>query len=119
MAADTRDVASPQDHPASPEDAAAQLPYEAKHYEVFDDPPETPPESANVLPGGTANTAGGRQRDTSFINALKMMKLSDFTEVHKKPCVRESFMTAMLSAFGVGGLRAILGGLYCSSTSVV
>lgn len=117
MAGDTRDFASQHSHTASPEgNASAQDPYQGKHYEVFDDPPAaTPPESANVLPGGAANTAGGRQKEANLIDALRMMKLSDFTEVHKKPCVRESLLTSILSAFGVGGLRAVSGGMYGSS----
>ena len=111
MAADTRDDTSPQGQSVPHEGDSAQVPYQGKLYEVFDDPPATRPESANVLPGGAANTAGGRQKEAHLMDALRMMKFTDFTEVHKKPCVRESLLTGILSAFGVGGLRAILGGM--------
>jgi len=116
MAADTRDDASPQGEHTSHGDTSTQVPYQGNVYEVFDGHPATPPDSANILPGGAANTAGGRQKDASLIDALRIMKLSDFTEVHKKPCGRESLMTGIVSAFGVGGFRAVLGGMHCSLT---
>jgi len=114
MAADTRDDASPQGNRTSLGDGSTQVPYQEKVYEIFDGHPATPPASANMLPGGSANTAGGRQKEANLIDALRTMKLSDFTEVHKKPCARESFMTGILSAFGVGGFRAVLGGMHSS-----
>lgn len=116
MAADTRDDASPRGEHTSHWDTSTQVPHQGNDYEVFDGHPATPPESANILPGGAANTAGGRPKDASLVDALRMMKLSDFTEIHKKPCGRESLMTGIVSAFGVGGLRAVLGGTRSSST---
>jgi len=64
-----------------------------------------------VLPGGSANTAGGRPKDAGLIDAVKTVKLEEFTEIHKKPCVRESLLTGILSGFGMGGVRAVLGGM--------
>ena len=43
-------------------------------------------------------------------DAFRSVRLSDFKEVHKKPCVRESFLVGIGAGFGVGGFRAILGG---------
>ena len=69
-----------------------------------------PPENANAMPGGTMNTAGGKMREASVVDAIKSIKVSDFKEVHKKPCVRESLMVGIGSGFGIGSLRAVLGG---------
>ena len=73
------------------------------------------PENANLLPGGTVNTAGGRVKDVTFIDGLKSIRLSDLKEVHKKPCVRDALMTGIGAGFGIGGLRAIVGGMLRNS----
>ena len=72
--------------------------------------PSMAPENANALPGGGLNTAGGRVQEASIIDAAKSIQLSDFKEVHKKPCVRDALMTGIGVGFGAGGLRSILGG---------
>jgi len=69
-----------------------------------------PPENANLMPGGTMNTAGGKMREAGYIDGIKSIKWSDFMEVHKKPCVREAFLTGIGAGFAVGGVRSILGG---------
>lgn len=69
------------------------------------------PENANLLPGGTTNTAGGKVKDVTIIDGLKSIRLSDLKEVHTKPCVREALMTGIGAGFGIGGVRAILGGM--------
>ena len=86
-------------------------PYHGKIYETFN--VSTPPENANALPGGSANTAGGRPREVGIIDALKTVKLEEFAEVHKKPCVRDALLTGIGAGFGVGGIRGILGGTLC------
>ena len=68
------------------------------------------PENANALPGGGWNTAGGKNKEASIIDAAKTVHLADFKEVHKKPCVRDALMTGIGAGFGIGGLRSILGG---------
>ena len=116
MAGDTRDDNSPQrstPSSTSGDERSESLPYQGKVYEIFNAAPGAPPENANVLPGGAANTAGGRPKDAGIIDALKTVKLEEFMEVHKKPCVRDSFLTGILSAFGMGSFRAVLGGMYC------
>ena len=70
------------------------------------------PQNANLLPGGTINTAGGKVRETSILEAAKTIKLRDFRELHKKPCARESFLVGIGAGFGIGGLRAVMGGLF-------
>lgn len=123
MAEDTREGKTTVQHPIAPSssgtDSPKQVPYQGKVYEVFNAPP-TPPESANVLPGGSANTAGGRPKEAGVVDALKSIKPEDFFEVHKKPCVRESLLTGIGSAFAVGSVRAVLGGtmLMLASTTM-
>ena len=69
-----------------------------------------PPSNANALPGAGLNTAGGSVQHAGLWDAVKSIRLSDFKEVHKKPCVRDSFLLGMGAGFGVGGFRAIMGG---------
>lgn len=75
----------------------------------------TPPESANSLPDGYGqNTAGGHVEAPTLTEGLKTVRVQDFTQVHMYPCVRESLLTAFGGGFGVGGLRALLGGKHNS-----
>ncbi|KAI9861477.1 MAG: hypothetical protein M1824_002369 [Vezdaea acicularis] len=68
------------------------------------------PENANLLAGGTENTAGGKTPDIPSLGEIaKSIKIEEFKEVHQKPCVRESLLTGMGSGFAVGGIRAVLG----------
>lgn len=69
-----------------------------------------PPENANLLPGGNLNTAGGKIKEAGLIDAAKTVHISELQEVHKQPCVRDAFMTGIGAGFGIGGVRAILGG---------
>lgn len=110
MAGDTRDNALPSNTPpqSRPADSLNEGPYQGKIYETFHVP--ATPENANALPGGTTNTAGGRPKEAGLIDAAKSVKLEELTEVHKKPCVRDSLITGIGTSFGVGGIRAILGG---------
>ena len=68
------------------------------------------PENANAIPGGSSNTAGGKSQEAGIIDAARSIRLSDFRDVHKKPCVRDALMTGIGTGFGAGGLRSILGG---------
>ena len=106
MAADTREdtISKPTESSKSttpPSNRTAQEPHTV---------PVAPP-NANALPGGAGlNTAGGRTKQAGYFDALRSMKLSDFEEVHKKPCVRDALLTGIGGGFGIGGVRAILGG---------
>lgn len=70
-----------------------------------------PPQNANMMPGGTENTAGGQTKDIGLGDAIESIKMEDFTVIHKKPCVRDALMTGIGSGFGIGGVRALLGGM--------
>jgi cytochrome c oxidase assembly protein subunit 20 len=64
--------------------------------------------SANAMEGGTQHTAGGQVPDVTLWNAYHAGK--PISQVHKQPCVRDSFMVGIGSGFATGGLRAIFGG---------
>ena len=76
--------------------------------------PAAPP-NANALPGGAGlNTAGGRTKQAGYFDALRSIKFRDFEEVHTKPCVRDALLTGIGGGFGIGGVRAVLGGMLIS-----
>ncbi len=101
MAADTREHATSD----PPDKGTAHEPYAV---------PVAPP-SANALPEGAGlNTAGGRTKEAGYFDALRSIQLSDFQEVHKKPCARDALLTGIGGGFGIGGVRAILGGTFAS-----
>ena len=112
MAADTREDASPKRPESSkpttvPSKGTA---HESRAVSVAPSPPNT---DANIFAAvGSLNTAGGRTKEASYLDALRSIKLSDFQEVHTKPCVRDAFLTGIGSGFGIGGVRAILGGTF-------
>lgn len=122
MAADTRDPnSSSQTYPSTSETQDPNL----KTYERFGTSPPSNyasnggeaveaarPQNANLLPGGTMNTAGGSIRQTSIVEAAKTIKIRDFKELHKKPCARDSFLVGIGAGFGVGGIRAVIGGWF-------
>jgi len=70
-------------------------------------PSHKPPENANLMPGGTEHTAGGRVADVGVVDAAKSIKLEDWNDLPKKPCVRDSFLTGIGAGFSMGAVRAI------------
>ena len=71
-----------------------------------------PPENANMIPGGTQNTAGGKVPEVTLSNAFEGgLKLKDFTELPQRPCVRDALMAGIGAGFAFGGVRAIFGGM--------
>ena len=114
MAADTRENATSKPSESSksttpPSQGTAHEPYAV---------PVAPP-NANVLSAGAGlNTAGGRIKEATYFDALRNIKFRDFLEVHTYPCTRDAFLTGIGGGFGIGGVRAVLGGtLTCSLTS--
>ena len=111
MAADTREPVDSKSTESSK--SRASPPNRTAH-----EPQVVPvaPQNANALPGGAGlNTAGGRLKEASYFDALRSIQLSDFQEVHKKPCVRDALLTGIGGGFGIGGVRAILGSMSTSS----
>jgi len=85
----------------------------SKTYETFG----SAPPSANALPAGSGQNTAGSVSNTNpeslnITNAVKTVRLQDFKQVHMYPCVRESFLMGIGGAFGVGSLRAVLGGAF-------
>jgi cytochrome c oxidase assembly protein subunit 20 len=112
MADDTRDPKQPA--PRGPPPGATAPPDHVKTpnkiYEVFNGPPQ----NANALPDGSGqNTAGGKEKVPSLTEAIKTVRLEDFKQVHMYPCVRESLLMGIGSGFGIGGIRALWGGMLC------
>jgi cytochrome c oxidase assembly protein subunit 20 len=112
MAGDTRD--SNPLTPRGPPPGATEPPEHVKTpkvYEVF----HSPPQNANALPEGSGlNTAGGHERPPALADAVKTIKLEDFKKVHMYPCVRESLLMGIGGGFGIGGIRALWGGMFFS-----
>lgn len=107
MAGDTREESS-QQSTSAPISSSSSV--RDKTYEKF----SVAPENANALPGGAINTAGGKFKGTTIMDAFKTIKLEDFKDVYKKPCARDALLAGIGAGFGVGGLRAIMGGLFLS-----
>ncbi|KAI4150328.1 MAG: hypothetical protein LQ340_004145 [Diploschistes diacapsis] len=67
------------------------------------------PAPLNPLPSDTSTEADPPRKPT-ILDGLKSVHPSDFAQVHKTPCARESLLTGMGAGFGVGGLRLVFGG---------
>ncbi|KAI9739726.1 MAG: hypothetical protein M1834_006445 [Cirrosporium novae-zelandiae] len=68
------------------------------------------PGNANMMPGGTYNSAGGKPKEISLIDEIKSITWEDFKNIHNIPCAREAFLTGIGGAFGAGAVRTIVGG---------
>lgn len=129
MAGDTRDSlpSPPNREPRGPPPGTSTTEPPAhiqssspKVYEVFHSTPPSPPPSANALPEGSGlNTAGAesRKEPPSLTEAIKTVRLGDFKQVHMYPCVRESLLMGIGGGFGIGGVRALLGGTFFPTIS--
>ncbi|KAL9137153.1 MAG: hypothetical protein Q9175_001638 [Cornicularia normoerica] len=105
MAADTRENATSKPSEPSKSTKSSSRETAPEPYAVSVAPPD-----ANALPAGAGlNTAGGRPKQASYFDALRSIQLSDFQEVHNKPCVRDALLTGIGGGFGISGVRAILG----------
>ena len=117
MAGDTRDQSASPNPPRGPPPGENAPPSHItsgapKVYEVFNAPP-TPPQSANALPDGSGqNTAGAHQKPPNLGDVIKTVRLEDFKQVHMYPCVRESLLMGIGGGFGIGGVRALWGGMF-------
>jgi cytochrome c oxidase assembly protein subunit 20 len=107
MAGDTRE--SPPQAPRSPPVGETEPPRDGRtppNYEVF----HSPPASANALPPGSGQNTAGAKPNVSLVEAIKTVRLQDFSQVHMYPCVRESLLMGIGAGFGIGGVRKVLGG---------
>ncbi|KAL8942460.1 MAG: hypothetical protein Q9216_001660 [Gyalolechia sp. 2 TL-2023] len=106
MAANTWESQSSRPSPNSSDPPAST----GKTYDTFDYPATA--DNKNTLPGSKGQHTYGPPTSAGLTDALKSIKMDDFKEVHKKPCTREGFLTGIGAGFGIGGIRAILGGIW-------
>ena len=74
--------------------------------------PPKPRAPANVMPGGTAHTAGGEKSSDggpSYIDAVRSLGPEYYLNFHKRPCVRDSQLQGLAAGFAGGSLAAIIG----------
>jgi cytochrome c oxidase assembly protein subunit 20 len=109
MAGDTRDSSnSPRGPPPGATEPPEHVKTPNKVYEVFNAPP-----SANALPEGSGqNTAGAHKEPPTLTDAIKTVHIQDFKQVYMYPCVRESLLMGIGGGFGMGGVRALWGGMF-------
>ncbi|EEQ30588.1 hypothetical protein McanMca71_000712 [Microsporum canis] len=115
MAADSLDQTSPADisSETEPKTTDGKAKYElsksqaGKLWEELGNPSEP----VNLMPGGTYNSAGGKPKEVTFMNSLQSLSLDKFISAYKAPCARDSLLLGIGTGFGVGGVRAILGGI--------
>ena len=73
-----------------------------------------PEDQANTLPGKMSNNLGKGSKesnDVTVTDALKSLSSKDLTTFYKLPCARNALMLGIGAAFGVGGIRGVLGGI--------
>lgn len=74
--------------------------------------PPKPRAPANIMPGGTAHTAGGEKttdEGPSYIDAVRSLGPEYYLNFHKRPCVRDSQLQGLAAGFAGGSLAAIIG----------
>lgn len=76
-------------------------------------------EISRLINGPQPKTLDVKFPEVSLIDGLKTVRISDLKDGYKKPCVRDSLLIGMGAGFGVGGLRAILGGKSARSTAPI
>lgn len=81
--------------------------------------PRAPRAPANIMPGGTAHTAGGEKTSDAgptYIDAVRSLGPEYYLNFHKRPCVRDSQLQGIAAGFAGGSLAAILGRTFFYST---
>lgn len=70
-------------------------------------PPRAP---ANIMPGGTAHTAGGQKADDSpsYVDVVRNLPSDYYLHFYQRPCVRDSQLTAISSGFAGYMVGAIM-----------
>ncbi|KAF2096392.1 hypothetical protein NA57DRAFT_25674, partial [Rhizodiscina lignyota] len=69
-----------------------------------------PPENVNLIPGGTANTAGGEKfEDYSWWSVLKSIRPQEYEHFIRLPCVRDALLFGIPAGASTGSLLGDLG----------
>ncbi|KAF2851100.1 hypothetical protein T440DRAFT_467841 [Plenodomus tracheiphilus IPT5] len=74
--------------------------------------PAAPRAPANIMPGGTAHTAGGEKTSDggpTYFDAVRTLGPEYYLNFHKRPCVRDSQLQGIAAGFAGGSLVAIVG----------
>ncbi|KAK2777260.1 hypothetical protein FQN53_002315 [Emmonsiellopsis sp. PD_33] len=114
MAEDSRDSQSPAGDPPNTQSLApAPKPKHdfpksqvGKLWEEFG----SPEEPINLMPGAYNPSGSRKPKEVSFMDAFGSMSADGLTSFYKVPCARDSLLVGIGSGFGIGGLKAILGG---------
>ena len=63
---------------------------------------------ANVMPGGTAHTAGGERpgEELTYFQVVRSLGLDYYLNFHKRPCVRDGQLTGIACGFVAGSVAA-------------
>ncbi|KAJ5493022.1 hypothetical protein N7539_001768 [Penicillium diatomitis] len=118
MAEDPRETGSSQEPgshlPASvpnndPKQPKHQFPQSqvGKLWDAFGNPEEP----VNALATATYKPRGKDTKDVSYSEVVGNVSLSEISSFYKAPCARESLLTGIGAGFGIGGVRAVFGGL--------
>ncbi|KAF2000327.1 hypothetical protein P154DRAFT_200507 [Amniculicola lignicola CBS 123094] len=74
-------------------------------------PPPLPRGPANVMPGGTAHTAGGTPAEAevpTYLDAVRSLGKDYYLGYYKRPCVRDGQLAGIGAGFVMAGVGAIV-----------
>lgn len=77
--------------------------------------PAAPRGPANIMPGGTAHTAGGDKTadgGVTYFEVVRNLGPEYYLNFHKRPCVRDAQLQGIAAGFAGGSLAAIIGSEY-------
>ncbi|KAJ5174825.1 uncharacterized protein N7482_000702 [Penicillium canariense] len=70
-----------------------------------------PEEPVNALANASYKPRGKDPKDVSYSDVVGSVSLSEISSFYKAPCARESLLTGIGAGFGIGGVRAVFGGM--------
>lgn len=76
-----------------------------------------PEEPVNALANATYKPRGKDPKDVSYSEVVGTISVSEISSFYKVPCARESLLTGIGAGFGIGGTRAVFGGM-CIHSSI-
>ncbi|CAL5870200.1 uncharacterized protein PFLUO_LOCUS4435 [Penicillium psychrofluorescens] len=110
MAEDSQDPGNRQSNPSiDPQKSAHDRSQSqvGKLWDAFGNPEEP----VNVLANAKYKPPGKSAKDANYSELVGNISLNELSNIHKTPCARDSLMTGIGAGFGIGGVRAIFGGL--------
>lgn len=78
-----------------------------KLWDAFGDPEEP----VNALANASYKPRGKDPKDVSYSDVVGTVSMSEISSFYKVPCARESLLTGIGAGFGIGGVRAVFGGM--------